>query len=108
MAIRNCPECGHELADRGRYCPFCGCDVRKAPRTAAPQAARQAASGTEPAYTERKSPWTGILVLAAALCVIAAVLGFLYTSEKGGDPGLLRRSRRPFSRLRPNLYGQGL
>lgn len=89
MAIRTCPECGHELADRGRYCPFCGCDVRKTPRTTVPQAApKKAEPGGEPVYSERKSPWPAILLLAAALFVVAAVLGFLYSSKKGGDPRL--------------------
>lgn len=90
MAIRTCPECGHELADRGRYCPFCGCDVRKTPPATAPQAApRKAESAGEAVYTERKSPWTAILLLAAAVCVVAAVLGILYTSKKdGGEPRL--------------------
>ena len=29
MAVRYCPECRHELAGSGRFCLFCGCDLRK-------------------------------------------------------------------------------
>ena len=35
MSVYSCPECGHELVGRSRYCQFCGCDLRKSGHSSA-------------------------------------------------------------------------
>ena len=28
MKVKICPSCGHEIYDRGKFCPFCGCELK--------------------------------------------------------------------------------
>ena len=67
MADQRCPECGHEITDRGKYCPFCGCELRKGP----------------------KIPWAVLLVvMIAAACIVLAATGVWKGKDKGTDPTL--------------------
>ena len=54
MAVRYCPECRHELAGRGRYCLFCGCDLRAAPPVSAEKPAGE--ERAKPAGEKREKP----------------------------------------------------
>ena len=65
-----CPECGHEITDRGRYCPFCGCDLRKVPGM------------------RTRSPLAVLLVILLALGCIFAAFAFIRSESRGRDPEL--------------------
>ena len=73
MAVKVCPECRHEIAGRGRYCMFCGCDLRKTPRTAAPvqQGKDRHEENREPDERFREKPGT---IRKAALVIVLALL----------------------------------
>jgi len=65
-----CPECGHEIIDRGRYCPFCGCDLRKVPGM------------------RTRSPLAVLLVILLAVGCVFAALALIRNENRGRDPEL--------------------
>ena len=94
MAVRNCPECGHELSGIGRFCQFCGCDLRKAPRPAASAGGtRPPEAGTwDPADPYRPAPGRTLFRILALIFLIAAgIIAAVYFSvrtESGPHPQL--------------------
>ena len=91
MSIRHCPECGHELAGRCRYCQFCGCDLRRTPRTASPVSSP--ASGGNPyasGFARGNSPSGGrkltVIVVLLVMAAIAASLVFYSRSHDDAAP----------------------
>lgn len=107
MEKRYCPECGHEIVDRGRFCQFCGCDLRKTPakpspdsRSEAPsqsiqhapqstQAPRDAQSspGTQPYRNSLSLRTVFLIMLITAACAFAVVM-IVRNSTGGKDPTL--------------------
>lgn len=96
MVVRCCPECGHEIAGRGRYCMFCGCDLRKTPRTAAPvqQGKDRHEENREPDERFREKLGTirkAALVIVLALLAVAGVIWLAcitVASPRTADPAL--------------------
>ena len=87
MAVKVCPECRHEIAGRGRYCMFCGCDLRKSRPVAAPaeQAGNRAAESREAAEGGNRKT-SGILkvVVLAVLVIAAALAGYTLLANVAG------------------------
>ena len=75
MAVRNCPECGHELSGRGRYCIFCGCDLRKARPLKAAESAPVVPAETASVRKSRPAFLAVLLAVAAVLAALAAYTG---------------------------------
>ena len=78
MAVKYCPECRHEIAGRGRYCMFCGCDLRKTRPVAVPagqQENRAAAAVREPeeAGSQKTSAVRKVIAIAVLALLIAMV-----------------------------------
>ena len=98
MKIQYCPECKHQIESKGRFCMFCGCDLRKTPPVAMPEKtaekpddirpARDIPIGLPPdddaAYDPNKRPLKntvfGILLIIGA--VIALVIGIVNSNKK--------------------------
>ena len=80
MTVFYCPECHHEIERRGRFCMFCGCDLRKT--------ARVSVHGKEagPAEPERDHSF-GLkgLTVAAVILMLVAVAGFIWTRNSRGS-----------------------
>lgn len=84
MAIKYCPGCGHELAGSGRFCLFCGCDLRKTPSVPSPDPER--VSGLSGSYTvqaDRKAS-SGFKIFLAALAAVAVALVLVFVYGRDG------------------------
>ena len=94
MAVKVCPECRHEIAGRGRYCMFCGCDLRKTRPVAvsAGQQENRAGETREPdagrASGARKVAVVAVLILLAAVAGITLLRTFSFSSAKPDSPEL--------------------
>ena len=94
MAVKYCPECRHEIAGRGRYCMFCGCDLRRTRPAAAPAGqqedrtddAREPETGR--ASGARKVAAVAVLILLAAVAGITLLRTFSFSSAKPDSPAL--------------------
>ena len=84
MAVKRCPECGHELAGRGRFCLFCGFDLRKASRNAvtAPEQAEDR-NGRESDEAFGKSSSAVLKIVLLSLIAVAAAFALVYFSRSG-------------------------
>ena len=80
MAQKTCPDCGREITGYGRYCNFCGWDLRKR-KPAAPVQPAAAPPKQESAERRERSGAAGIVItIVAALAVAAAI--FFFTTGK--------------------------
>ena len=89
MIVRYCPECRHENTGRGKYCMFCGCDLRKVRPVSvrAGQAVNRAAEAREPEESgSRKTPGVLKVILIALIAVVAAVTGIVLLGNYGKSP----------------------
>ena len=86
MGIRMCPECGHEITDRGRFCLFCGCDLRKMPAKVIEKAPGQAADVTP--VKASKFSWNVVLIMLIAVCCAFAAAAFFHNEGRSEDPAL--------------------
>ena len=91
MNVKVCPSCGHEIYDRGKFCPFCGCELKGGKAVAVPEA--KPADGEtwnpESAYA-RKSPArvSALFLLLGALIaglVIYLVSAGVFDSPDSGN-----------------------
>ena len=113
MAVRYCPECRHELAGRGRYCLFCGCDLRAAPPVSAEKPAGESAGSDrdrwnpDEAYRSRKSASVLLVVFLAVAAIAAAVFLAGYTDSSSKTPQLDLRAGMTFEEADALLQQNG-
>lgn len=72
MALIQCPECGKEISDKVKACPFCGYPMEEDAGAPQPVAVTSISIQSDPA--KRKKLITG--VIAAIVIVIIAIAGF--------------------------------
>ena len=97
MAVRYCPECRHELAGSGRFCLFCGCDLRKR-RPVAGSVSETAAenrtgdSGEAPVGSfpgrQKALPVFLFILLVAAAVLLSVYLGVVKSPASRSGPEL--------------------
>ena len=111
MAVKYCPECGHELAGRGRFCLFCGCDLRRPRRAGAGSAVKDGADGAR-----RGSGWDGrrekparpaLVLIAAFLALAAAFAGFYWFRSSSVYRGPDLRSGMAFEQASAAMEASG-
>lgn len=87
MTDNRCPECGHELAGRGRFCIFCGSDLRKPSRIigSAQSHSSDGLWNPEKAYGKSASHGTAVLLLAVLCIAIALVSVFAINAIRGSN-----------------------
>jgi len=72
MALIQCPECGKEISDKVKACPFCGYPMEEDAGAPQPVAVTSISIQSDPA--KRKKLITGII--AAVVVIIVAIAGF--------------------------------
>lgn len=72
MALIQCPECGKEISDKVKACPFCGYPMEEDAGAPQPVAVTSISIQSDPA--KRKKIITG--VIAAIVVIIIAIAGF--------------------------------
>ena len=72
MALIQCPECGKEISDKVKACPFCGYPMEEDAGAPQPVAVTSISIQSDPA--KRKKLITG--VIAAVVVIIIAIAGF--------------------------------
>ena len=73
MAQKTCPDCGREITGYGRFCNFCGWDLRKK-KQETPRKDSGAAWNPDEVYARKKST-AAIVVMAAVIALVIAVAG---------------------------------
>lgn len=114
MNVKVCPSCGHEIYDRGKFCTFCGCELKGGRMVTVPET--KPADGEtwnpESAYA-RQSParLTALVVLLAAL--VAALVFLLaysgaFDNANSGNWGRVNlRSGMGFEEARKQMRQAG-
>jgi len=84
LSVKYCPECRHELAGRGRYCLFCGCDLRKSQQAVPAKApeARSDGGRWDPETAYRRGAAGRIVFWALLLAALAAAAVLYFSSPK--------------------------
>ena len=89
MKIKVCPSCGHEIYDRGKFCQFCGCELRGGKTVDRPDE-RADTDGTWGAGAAESGSWNPdkayrgsagrvlVVTLAAVFLVAAAVMAYTH------------------------------
>ena len=83
MAQRVCPDCGHEIDGHGRYCNFCGWDLRAGKETKPGKQDAGAVWNPEEAYARRKG-WVILVTIMAVFMITAAVFIVAFGSDRKG------------------------
>ena len=98
MIAKYCPECRHDITGRGRFCMFCGCDLRKNPPVSATEKKEPKKNGDtwdpEEVYQKKSSvpKKAALVILLAALAVVIAFVSVAFIGG-GGKNGLSKQLR---------------
>ena len=83
MTQRVCPDCGREITGHGRYCNFCGWDLRTGKKPEAQKQDAGAVWNPEEAYARGKGGAI-LITLLAVIAIVAAVFLVMSASDRRG------------------------
>ena len=116
MSVKVCPSCGHEIYDRGRFCQFCGCELKGGVTAPAAEGTRSGNSGREDeniwnpekAYgnsRRRTALWAILLAVLAAVAAFVLVRYGIYANRSGMPADL--RAGMSFRQAREVMRKEG-